>query len=138
MTMERMNDEQLAEEARRWDAREITPAEWEDAPEAVPRAKESMQINIRLPCAMVAILKEFARRSGIGYQVLMKRWLDERSRQERHRFQQEQEHLRREHGRAQPTAVIQLSSPAFVSQAASFDASNVRHLPVNSADAKSP
>jgi hypothetical protein len=27
---------------------------------------------------MVAILKEFARRSGIGYQVLMKKWLDER------------------------------------------------------------
>jgi hypothetical protein len=115
-----MNDEQLAEEARRWDAREITPADWEDAPEAVPRAKESMQINIRLPCVMVAILKEFARRSGIGYQVLMKRWLDERIRQERHRFQQEQDQLRRERERAQRPPVIQFVAPTLISQAAGF------------------
>ena len=40
------------------------------------RARESTQINIRLPCQMVEILKEFARRAGIGYQVLMKRWLE--------------------------------------------------------------
>ena len=99
MTEKRMSDEELAEEARRWDARESTPAGWEDAPEAVPRAKESMQINIRLPRQMVAILKEFARRSGIGYQVLMKRWLDERIRQERERFRQEQQHLRRQRER---------------------------------------
>jgi len=32
---------------------------------------------------MLEILKEFAGRSGNGYQVLMKRWLDERIRQER-------------------------------------------------------
>lgn len=36
MTEKRMSDEELAEEARRWDAREITPAGCEDAPDAVP------------------------------------------------------------------------------------------------------
>src|ERR1700693_4770138 len=95
MTEKRMTDEELTEEARRWEAREITPTDWEDAPDAVPRAKESMQINIRLPRQMVEILKEFARRSGIGYQVLMKRWLDERIRQERERFRRERERAQR-------------------------------------------
>jgi hypothetical protein len=121
MTQKRMTDEELAEEARRWDAREISPVGWEDAPEAVPRAKESIQINIRLPNQMVAILKEFARRSGTGYQVLMKRWLDERIRQERHRFRLEQEQLRREREREQRPLVIPLLSPTFVSEAAGFN-----------------
>lgn len=90
MTEKRMTDEELAEEARRWDEREVTPAGWEDAPEAVPRVKESVAISIRLPRRMIEVLKEFAQRSGIGYQVLMKRWLDERIHQERERFRQEQ------------------------------------------------
>jgi len=34
---------------------------------------------------MIAILKEFARRDGIGYQVLIKQWLDDRIRQESQR-----------------------------------------------------
>jgi predicted DNA binding CopG/RHH family protein len=127
MSEKRMTNEELAEEARRWDNREITPAGWEDAPEAVPRAKESMQINIRLPRQMVEILKEFARRSGIGYQVLMKRWLDERIRQERERFRQEQERLRRERERAQRPPTIKLVSPTILSLAAAFDASSVRN-----------
>jgi len=95
MTEKRMSNEELAEEARRWDGREVTPAGWVDAPEAVPRANESMQINIRLPIKMVEILQEFARRAGIDYQVLMKRWLDDRIRQERERRLEEQEPLRR-------------------------------------------
>src|SRR5262245_8379037 len=99
MTEKRATDEELAEEARRWDNRQLTPAGWEDAPDAVPRAKESLQICIRLPCQMVEILKEFAKRSGVGYQVLMKRWLDERIREERDRLRQEQERLRRERER---------------------------------------
>src|SRR5438552_248925 len=130
MTEKRMSNEELAEEARRWDAREVTPAGWEDAPDAVPRAKESTQINIRLPRQMVEILKEFARRSGIGYQVLMKRWLDERIRQERERFRHEQDRLRRERERAQRPPTIKLVSPIFVSQAAAFDASLVTDLAV--------
>src|SRR5437870_3670778 len=121
MTEKRATDEELAEEARLWDSRQITPAGWEDAPDAVPRAKESTQINIRLPRPMVEILKEFARRSGIGYQVLIKRWLDERIRHEREHIRQEQERLRRE--QAQRPPIIKLASPTFVSQAAVFDAS---------------
>ena len=130
MTEKHMSDEELTEEARRWDAREVTPAGWEDAPEAVPRAKESMQINIRLPRQMVEILKEFARRSGIGYQVLMKRWLDERIRQERERFRQEQQRLRRERERAQRPPIFKLFSPTFDSHAAAFGASGVRTVKV--------
>ncbi len=38
-----------------------------------------------LTIALPKIDKEFARREGIGYQVLMKRWLDERIRTERDR-----------------------------------------------------
>lgn len=72
----------LAEEARLWDERKLTPTDWKDAPEAVPAAKRSVPISIRLPQPMVAILKEFARQAGIGYQVLMKQWLDDRIRQE--------------------------------------------------------
>ena len=128
MSEKRATDEELAEEARRWDSQQSTPAGWENAPDAVPRAKESTQINIRLPCQMVEILKEFARRSGIGYQVLIKRWLDERIRQERERIRQEQERVRRERERAQRPPIIKLASPTFVSQAAVFDASLVSDL----------
>jgi hypothetical protein len=127
MTEERPTNEELAEEARRWDSREITPAGWQDAPEAIPRAKESTAISLRLPVQMVAILKEFARRSGIGYQVLMKRWLDERIRQER-------EHLQRELAR-RPN-IIKLRSPTVFSES-TFDASSVRDLTVGATNAAS-
>jgi hypothetical protein len=80
--MKTRTDQQLAAEAKLWDERKLTPANWHDAPEAIPRAAESIAISIRLPRNMVAILKELAARAGIGYQVLMKRWLDERIRQE--------------------------------------------------------
>jgi hypothetical protein len=75
-------DQQLAQEAKLWDERKLTPAGWQDAPDAVPRVGESMPISIRLPGRMVAILKQFAQRAGIGYQVLIKQWLDERIRHE--------------------------------------------------------
>jgi hypothetical protein len=78
MNNERMTVAELEEEARKWAAGEMPSGEFVDAPEAVPRARESVAISIRLPKQMVDILKEFARRSGIGYQVLMKRWLDDR------------------------------------------------------------
>jgi hypothetical protein len=85
MSKKRASDAELAEEARRWDSGELSPKGWEDAPEAVPRAKESVPISLRVPAPMLEILKEFARREGVGYQVLMKRWLDERIRSERDR-----------------------------------------------------
>ena len=131
MNDKRASDEELAEEARRWASGEMTPTGWEDTPEAIPRAKESMQINIRLPRQMVEILKKFASRSGIGYQVLMKRWLDERIQQERERLRQEQERQRREAERLRHPPTITLASPTFFSQAAGFDASGVSDLPGN-------
>jgi len=72
--------EQLAKEAQQWDSGELKPTDegWEDAPEAVPQTTGTTAISIRLPNKMLAILKEFARRRDTGYQVLMKRWLDER------------------------------------------------------------
>ncbi len=79
-----------------------------------------MAISIRLPSQMVSILKEFARRAGIGYQVLMKRWLDDRIRQERLHMQQE---------RRQGHMVIRLAAPTLYCQAATFDAASVNRLP---------
>jgi hypothetical protein len=93
MTDERMSAEEMAEEARRWAKGEVLPGSLVDAPDAVPRAKESVSISIRLPRLMVEVIEEFARRSGIGYRVLIKHWLDERIRQERERLRQEQARL---------------------------------------------
>lgn len=39
-------------------------------------------ISIRLPEMLLAVVREFARRQGIGYQTLIKRWLDDRIREE--------------------------------------------------------
>jgi hypothetical protein len=129
MNEQRPTDEELAEEALRWDSGELTPSGWTDAPEAVPRAKESVAISIRLPRRMVAILKEFASRSGIGYQVLMKRWLDDRIRQEHERVKAEIARARAEE--ASRPSVIRLVSPTLFSQAASFDATGVAHPPAS-------
>jgi hypothetical protein len=82
MSTRRATDAELAEEARKWDSGELTPAGWIDAPEAIPRIGESTAISIRLPTKLLVLLKEFARREGLGYQVLMKRWLDDRLRVE--------------------------------------------------------
>jgi len=73
----------LEREARDWELRVLTPRDWSDAPEGVPRAGASTTISLRMPGQMLAILKAFAKREGIGYQVLMKRWLDERIQKER-------------------------------------------------------
>jgi len=75
----------LAQEASDWDARRRTPAGFEDAAEAVPRAGEATAISLRMPTALLTLLKKFAEREGIGYQVLIKRWLDDRVREERDR-----------------------------------------------------
>ena len=85
MTDKRMTDQELAEEARRWDSRELTPAGWEDATDAVPGAKASESISLRIPKPMLAVLKEFALRERIGYQVLIKRWLNDRIAEEHKR-----------------------------------------------------
>jgi predicted DNA binding CopG/RHH family protein len=120
MNDERMTDAEMAQEAKRWAEGEFPTERLVDAPDAVPRAKESVAISIRLPSQMVSILKEFARRAGIGYQVLMKRWLDDRIREEHRRTRQE-----RQHGQI----VIRLAAPAVHLQAATFDAGTVNRLP---------
>jgi predicted DNA binding CopG/RHH family protein len=76
----------LAQEASDWDARRRTPAGFEDAEDAVPRAREATAISLRMPTALLTVLKKFAEREGIGYQVLIKRWLDDRVREERDRL----------------------------------------------------
>ena len=76
------SDEELATEAKRWASRDFEPSEWIDAPEAVPRQGAATPISIRIPTRMLNIMKAFAKREGIGYQVLMKRWLDDRINEE--------------------------------------------------------
>jgi predicted DNA binding CopG/RHH family protein len=76
----------LAQEASDWDARRRKPAGFEDAADAVPRARAARAILIRMPTALLTVLKRFAEREGIGYQVLIKRWLDDRVREERDRL----------------------------------------------------
>jgi predicted DNA binding CopG/RHH family protein len=78
MTAKRLTDAELTDEARKWDSRERSPRDWMDAPEAVVRANEAETVSIPLPVPMLGLLKEFASRQGIGYQALIKRWLDER------------------------------------------------------------
>jgi len=82
--------DELAEEAAAWTDGRLTPEGWCDAPEAVPRAAESKAISIRLPLTMLQLLRGFAEREGIGYQVLIKRWLDDRLRAERERLRRQQ------------------------------------------------
>ena len=82
MSKSRMTKEQLTKEAARWTGKKGDLAGFIDAPDAVPRQAESVPISIRVPKVMLEILREFARREGVGYQVLMKRWLDDRIRQE--------------------------------------------------------
>ena len=59
MTEKRLTDDELAREAERWDKREGSPSDWEDAPELVPRVGESVAVSIRMPKQLLAILKEF-------------------------------------------------------------------------------
>ena len=76
---ETASDEQLAKEAEQWPSGDIEPSEWIDAPEAVPKQGAATPISIRVPTRMLDIMKAFAKREGIGYQVLMKRWLDDQN-----------------------------------------------------------
>ena len=69
---ERASREELEREAEDWDRGVLTPRDWQDAPEAIPRVGASTSISLRVPNDMLAILKAFARRQGIGYQVLLK------------------------------------------------------------------
>ncbi len=108
MTKEkRATPKELATEAAAWADGTNTLAGWEDAPNAVPRHAESTAISIRMPRKMLAILREFARRKGIGYQVLMKRWLEDRIREEAKAHLERRRKQRREAARAMERALIE-------------------------------
>jgi predicted DNA binding CopG/RHH family protein len=90
----------LAAEATEWDATRQIPPDFVDEPRAVPRAGEATAISLRLPNALLALLKKFAEREGIGYQVLLKRWLDDRLRLERERLRSNTRELAKPRSRA--------------------------------------
>ena len=96
---ERTPHEDLAREAADWDAGKRTPGGFEDDPDAVPRARESGPISLRMPKDMLDLLRKFAEREHVGYQVLIKRWLDDRIRSEREQLRAKQ---RRSPRRAAP------------------------------------
>lgn len=79
--------EKLAEAAR-WNKGAVEAGQWVAAPEAIPRARESELISIRMPTKMLGVLRAFAQRRGIGYQVLIKQWLDDRIREEAEAFRE--------------------------------------------------
>lgn len=106
LTYKPASQEELQQEARDWDIRVLTPRNWQSAPEAIPRAAASTTISLRIPTQMLSILKEFAQRQGVGYQVLLKRWLDDRIREEREKIAIQQ--------------VVRLRQPKMVAMAASF------------------
>ena len=84
----------LAAEAAEWDNGRRTPSGFVDADDAAPRAHPATAISLRLPAALLTLLKKFAAREGIGYQVLLKRWLDDRLRIERERMRETSEDRR--------------------------------------------
>jgi len=73
----------LAAEVESWESGARQHQAWHDAPEAVVRHAESVSISIRFPQKMLEVLRAFAARERVGYQVLIKRWLDDRIAQER-------------------------------------------------------
>ena len=101
-TPKRTPHEALAREASDWDHRRRTPSGFVDDPSAVPRAQEATAISIRMPNALLVLLKRFAEREGVGYQVLIKRWLDDRVRAERERMRANRDD--RPSSRGQPRA----------------------------------
>lgn len=106
--MTRLTEKELVAEAARWAHQPPALAGWVDAPEAVARGGESVSISMRLPKLMLEVLREFARREGTGYQVLMKRWLDERIREEARTIRRR-------------VTVLRVHQPQILRQAASFE-----------------
>lgn len=83
----RATDKQLAAEAKRFDRLKKAnkpPLGWVNVSEGAERPTHpaAVSISIRMPVNMLAILREFAEREGVGYQVLIKTWLHDRIREE--------------------------------------------------------
>ena len=84
------SSEELEQEVQDWENRIIDPRNWIDTPESVPNIEGSTAISLRVPNQLLSVLKAFAEREGIGYQVLIKQWLDQRIRDERRKLVEEQ------------------------------------------------
>ena len=82
----RASNDDLAREVEQWETGQRPWRGFVEAPDAVPRAKASESISIRMPSPLLRIIKTFASRQGVGYQVLIKQWLDDRVRLERERL----------------------------------------------------
>lgn len=67
--------------AQRWLSRP-NPAPGASVAEGLRSAAGTILISLRMPVEMLAVLKGFAQRRGVGYQVLLKQWLDDRIREE--------------------------------------------------------
>lgn len=78
--------EELASEVQKWESGAYADESWKDAPEAIVRQSESVSVSIRFPKQMLDVLRAFAEREKIGYQVIIKRWLDDRIAQEYERL----------------------------------------------------
>lgn len=76
--MTKPTNEQLREAAKDFRA----DTDFDRGAEHVDLSGPTTQISIRLPDRMIDILKTVASRRGLGYQTLMKQWLDERIREE--------------------------------------------------------
>lgn len=81
--MKKQKQSALAEEVARWESGTFPHEGWKVAPEMIPNQEKSEAISVRIPKQLLQILKLIAAKEGIGYQVLIKRWLDDRVRLER-------------------------------------------------------
>ncbi len=65
-------------------AKRATPEELAKEAAGYTKEAESLHtaISIRMPNDLLLIIREFARRKEVGYQTLMKRWLDDRVKKE--------------------------------------------------------
>ncbi len=55
---------------------------WVDAKSNTDVRDALVAISVRLPGRQIKLFKAIAEREGVGYQTLMKRWLDDRLREE--------------------------------------------------------
>jgi hypothetical protein len=74
-----------ARRARLWGEGKLSGKDWLDDSRAIPHLRESEQISIRLPKRLLTLLRTLAKRRSIGYQILLKDWLDDRAREEARR-----------------------------------------------------
>lgn len=68
--------EQYRKETLAWVSGEWDPKDWTDSPKSAPEGHAV--VNLRVSPKLLEILREFARREGIGIEALIKYWLTDR------------------------------------------------------------